>query len=102
MSFFHFTDGDNASPARWTVAAEFWIYWAVAIPITGITLGLWYTWQNRSRPLRRGALPPSQPQARDAPLYSQWKESLCKFEVESGSMHHPNDASLVRPTGQFS
>jgi hypothetical protein len=42
MSFF------NYDPERdeWTVSKEFWIYWVVAIPITGITALMWSSWQR--------------------------------------------------------
>jgi hypothetical protein len=44
MSFFDYTpDHDSAG---WSVSGEFWVYWAFAIPVTSITLMIWY-WRQR-------------------------------------------------------
>jgi len=48
MSFFHFTDGSGEQSGHWAVSQEFWLYWAVAIPLTVFTLGTWHVWQRRS------------------------------------------------------
>jgi hypothetical protein len=42
MSFFNY----NPERDEWTVSKEFWIYWVVAIPITGITALMWSSWQR--------------------------------------------------------
>lgn len=39
-SFFDF----NPDTDEWVVSRKFWVYWAVAIPITCITAGLWSFW----------------------------------------------------------
>ncbi|KAF2998830.1 hypothetical protein E8E13_002480 [Curvularia kusanoi] len=37
MSFFNF----SPETGNWTVSREFWVYWVVAIPLTGLTLLFW-------------------------------------------------------------
>lgn len=54
MSFFHFTDDSAADMERWTVAKEFWLYWAVAIPLTALTVGIWSAWQANMAKTRFG------------------------------------------------
>ncbi|OCK80315.1 hypothetical protein K432DRAFT_425842 [Lepidopterella palustris CBS 459.81] len=44
MSFFNF----NPDEDRWTVSKKFWVYWAVAIPLTCITAISWTFWQKIS------------------------------------------------------
>lgn len=51
MSFFHFAPGDDGGLEQWTVSPEFWMYWAVTIPVTALTVGMWLLfqrWQSRS------------------------------------------------------
>jgi hypothetical protein len=46
MSFFDFaTEGDGGSD-RWALSRKFWLYWVVALPLTVVTLALWYIWQR--------------------------------------------------------
>ena len=45
MSFFSFDTEDD----KWRVSESFWVYWVVVIPITCITLALWFYW-SRSPP----------------------------------------------------
>ena len=28
------------------MSGDFWIYWVVAIPVTAVTVTLWYLWQH--------------------------------------------------------
>ncbi|KAK9777964.1 hypothetical protein SCAR479_05290 [Seiridium cardinale] len=35
---------DNDNPSKSSVSPDFWIYWAVAVPLTVITLAGWATW----------------------------------------------------------
>ncbi|KAF2169606.1 hypothetical protein M409DRAFT_52133 [Zasmidium cellare ATCC 36951] len=46
MSFFNFTPGNQEQAARWTVSERFWLYWVVAIPVTALTVLVWWTWQK--------------------------------------------------------
>jgi hypothetical protein len=47
MSFFHFASGGNDDgEERWTVSPNFWIYWAVTIPVTALTIGVWVLYQR--------------------------------------------------------
>lgn len=51
MSFFHFTPSADGGLEQWTVSPEFWMYWAVTIPVTVLTVGMWLLlqrWQPRS------------------------------------------------------
>ena len=41
MTFFNF---QNSGPS---VSDQFWIYWAVTIPVTAIIVGIWYVWEKR-------------------------------------------------------
>lgn len=50
MSFFNF----DSSTDSWTVSREFWVYWAVAIPVTAITATLWFFWNKLFPPKRIG------------------------------------------------
>ncbi|CAF3616058.1 hypothetical protein SNK03_003900 [Fusarium graminearum] len=42
MSFFNVDDDTG----QWTVSNKIWMYWAIAIPVTLITSGLWLLWQR--------------------------------------------------------
>jgi hypothetical protein len=41
MTFFNFQEGAS------TVSNQFWIYWAVTLPVTGIIVAIWYLWEKR-------------------------------------------------------
>ena len=41
MTFFNF---QNEGPQ---VSDQFWIYWAVTLPVTAIIVALWYVWEKR-------------------------------------------------------
>jgi hypothetical protein len=43
MTMFNFQD-----PSRPSVSPRFWIYWAVTLPVTLVTLGAWWMWVNRT------------------------------------------------------
>jgi hypothetical protein len=44
MSFFNYTPEQGST--GWSVSGEFWVYWVCAVPLTCITLGIWY-WRQR-------------------------------------------------------
>lgn len=46
MSFFNFTPATVDQPGRWNVSEKFWLYWAVAIPVTALTVAVWWMWQK--------------------------------------------------------
>ncbi|KAK4497465.1 hypothetical protein PRZ48_011916 [Zasmidium cellare] len=50
MSFFNFNPGSQDQPARWAVSDKFWLYWIVAIPVTALTVVVWWTWQKWGMP----------------------------------------------------
>jgi hypothetical protein len=41
MTFFNF---QNEGPE---VSSQFWIYWAVTVPVTIVIVGIWYVWEKR-------------------------------------------------------
>jgi len=46
MSFFSFSPGGEGQPPKWTVSEDLWIYWAVAVPLTGVTVLSWFAWHQ--------------------------------------------------------
>ncbi|KAF2650729.1 hypothetical protein K491DRAFT_782420 [Lophiostoma macrostomum CBS 122681] len=42
MSFFGFSPDED----RWAMSKQFWIYWAIAVPVTLTTLLVWHYWDN--------------------------------------------------------
>lgn len=42
MTFFNFQNSSGPS-----VSEQFWIYWAVTIPVTMIIVGVWYVWEKK-------------------------------------------------------
>lgn len=47
MSFFNFTPATDTEVARWSMAAEFYLYWVVAIPVTAVMVIFWLVWNRR-------------------------------------------------------
>ncbi|EUC34092.1 hypothetical protein COCCADRAFT_4439 [Bipolaris zeicola 26-R-13] len=41
MSFFNYTPPQDDKAGKWSVSERFWVYWAFAIPLTALTLGIW-------------------------------------------------------------
>ncbi|KAK5747552.1 hypothetical protein LTR17_000195 [Elasticomyces elasticus] len=46
MSFFD-SSQDPATPKIWTASYQFWIYWATTVPLTLLTILIWYVWHRR-------------------------------------------------------
>ncbi|KAF2621524.1 hypothetical protein BU25DRAFT_426424 [Macroventuria anomochaeta] len=46
MSFFDYTLGQGSQSERWSVSEKFWVYWAFAIPLPCLTLGIWF-WRQK-------------------------------------------------------
>ncbi|KAF2191309.1 hypothetical protein K469DRAFT_720289 [Zopfia rhizophila CBS 207.26] len=46
MSFFNFSPGDGSQADEWRVSGKIWIYWVVAVPLTGLALFSWFLWQR--------------------------------------------------------
>jgi hypothetical protein len=42
MTFFNFQNSEGPS-----VSEQFWIYWAVTIPVTVIIVAIWYVWEKK-------------------------------------------------------
>lgn len=49
MSFFNYTPPQDGAAGKWSVSERFWIYWAFAIPLTALTLGIWVLQQRWMR-----------------------------------------------------
>ncbi|KAF2443470.1 hypothetical protein P171DRAFT_432717 [Karstenula rhodostoma CBS 690.94] len=47
MSFFSFTPEQGRT--GWSVSSQFWVYWICAVPLTCLTLAIWYWRQRRMR-----------------------------------------------------
>jgi hypothetical protein len=47
MSFFYFTPSADGRSEQWTVSPKFWMYWVVTIPVTALTVGIWFVVQRR-------------------------------------------------------
>ncbi|KAE9362787.1 hypothetical protein N431DRAFT_551031 [Stipitochalara longipes BDJ] len=45
-TFFNFQNAPNISSA---VSPEFWLYWAITIPLTLIVVGLWLLWEKKKQ-----------------------------------------------------
>lgn len=41
MSFFNYNPSNNNNSSDWRMSGNFWIYWAVTIPVTVFTVFLW-------------------------------------------------------------
>ncbi|CAI6337111.1 unnamed protein product [Periconia digitata] len=57
-SFFHYEPSNSNGvddSTQWTVSGHFWVYWAFAIPLTLLTMGLWLFWERaRNRVWNKG------------------------------------------------
>ncbi|KAM3072418.1 hypothetical protein ACMFMG_009221 [Clarireedia jacksonii] len=52
-SFFNFSPDNNSQTQRWIVSEKFWIYWAVTLPLTTVTVLVWILWHRLCRESRR-------------------------------------------------
>lgn len=50
MSFFNFTPATDTALAQWSMATEFYLYWAVAIPVTAAAVISWLVWNRYYQP----------------------------------------------------
>jgi hypothetical protein len=50
MSFFHFIPSADGGSEQWTVSPKFWMYWVVTIPVTALTVGIWFLFQRWHSP----------------------------------------------------
>lgn len=46
MGFFNFSQADNTQLLQWSVSKDIWVYWAITIPVTGVTVLGWLLWQQ--------------------------------------------------------
>jgi hypothetical protein len=54
MSFFNFTPGSDGEPDKWIISKNFWLYWAVAVPLSAATVTLWMFWHKLFPPKNIG------------------------------------------------
>lgn len=47
-TFFNFSPGSDTTPQQWVMSSEFWIYFAVAVPVTLLTIACWFVWTKHS------------------------------------------------------
>lgn len=47
MTFFNFQNSDDPDNPTPVVSSQFWIYWAVSIPLTISIVGIWWVWERR-------------------------------------------------------
>ncbi|TVY52504.1 hypothetical protein LCER1_G006989, partial [Lachnellula cervina] len=45
-SFFNFSPATSTEPQHWRVSEQFWVYWAVALPLTLVTVASLVFWQR--------------------------------------------------------
>lgn len=45
MSFFHYVPPVGDRTEQWAVSPKFWIYWAVTVPVTIMTVAIWLSLQ---------------------------------------------------------
>ena len=46
MTFFNFSPGSEAYQEAWVVSEKIWIYFAISLPLTVITILSWLMWQR--------------------------------------------------------
>ncbi|KAF2196854.1 hypothetical protein GQ43DRAFT_235184 [Delitschia confertaspora ATCC 74209] len=46
MSFFNYTPAQGSKAALWSVSDKFWVYWAFAVPLTCLTMAIWF-WRQK-------------------------------------------------------
>ncbi|OAG08765.1 uncharacterized protein CC84DRAFT_1204042, partial [Paraphaeosphaeria sporulosa] len=51
-NFFSFEPDGGAGQPSFTVSHQFWIYWALSVPLTAVTLALWFWWSRWVEHLR--------------------------------------------------
>jgi hypothetical protein len=51
-NFFSFEPGRDAGRSSFAVSRQFWIYWALSVPLTVATLALWFWWSRWAEHLR--------------------------------------------------
>lgn len=53
MSFFSFEPSSDADASSFVVSRDYWIFWALSVPLTIATLALWLLWSRGRARLRR-------------------------------------------------
>ncbi|KAI9856198.1 MAG: hypothetical protein M1813_009215 [Trichoglossum hirsutum] len=46
MGFYNFTPGTETQAQKWSVSKDIWIYFAIAGPVTGVTVMSWLIWER--------------------------------------------------------
>ncbi|PSN59119.1 hypothetical protein BS50DRAFT_580199 [Corynespora cassiicola Philippines] len=47
MSFFNYSPAQDGQANAWSISDKFWIYWAFAVPLTCLTMAVWFWQQNK-------------------------------------------------------
>jgi hypothetical protein len=53
MSFFHYEPSQDNPNGEWSISEKFWIYWAFAIPLTCLTMGIWFWRQKMAQHVKK-------------------------------------------------
>lgn len=48
MGFFNFSQGDETQLPKWSMSKDIWIYWAITIPVTAVTVLCWLFLQRKN------------------------------------------------------
>ncbi|PSN59256.1 hypothetical protein BS50DRAFT_641131 [Corynespora cassiicola Philippines] len=51
MSFFNYSPAQDGQASTWSLSDKFWVYWAFAVPLTCLTMAIWF-WRQKG--MRRG------------------------------------------------
>ncbi|CAF9924567.1 MAG: hypothetical protein ALECFALPRED_002785 [Alectoria fallacina] len=46
MGFFNFSMVDDNQLPKWSVSKDIWVYWAITVPVTGVTVLFWLLWEQ--------------------------------------------------------
>lgn len=49
MNFFSFNPNGEGGPSSFIVSRHFWVYWALSVPMTVVTLAVWFWWNRWTR-----------------------------------------------------
>jgi hypothetical protein len=49
MNFFSFNPNGEDGHSSFTVSRHFWVYWALSVPMTVVTLAVWFWWNRWTR-----------------------------------------------------
>jgi hypothetical protein len=56
MNFFSFNPSGEVGRSSFTVSRHLWVYWALSVPMTVVTLVVWFWWNRWARLLSMSQL----------------------------------------------